>query len=121
MVRIRLPALQSALLACRNVYPHEFIGLFREKNGVLEELMLAPLAEYGRAHSSFSEIHLPLDPSLVATLHSHPNGVLLPSKQDVRFFSSRGKWHFISGYPYRLQDVACYDNKGKRVMIEVVP
>ena len=120
MVRIRLAALQSALLASRNTYPHEFIGLFREKQGVLEELILAPLAEYGRSHSSFSDFHLPPDPSLSATLHSHPNGVLQPSRQDLRFFSAKGKWHFIAGYPYRLQDVACYDQEGTRVAVEVV-
>lgn len=120
MVKIRLAALQSALIASRNVYPDEFIGLFREKNGVLEELILAPLAEYGRAHSSFSDLHLPTDPSLTATIHSHPNGVLLPSRADLRFFAVKGKHHFIAGAPYGLRNVACYDGKGKPEEIEVV-
>ena len=119
-VKIRFAALESALIACRNVYPDEFIGLFREKGGVLEELILAPLAEYGRSHSSFSDLHLPTDPSLTATIHSHPNGVLLPSRADLRFFSVKGKWHFIAGAPYRLRDVACYDNKGRPEKIETV-
>ncbi len=120
MVKIRLAALQSALIACRNVYPDEFIALFREKEGVLEELILAPLAEYGRAHSSFSDLHLPTDPSLTATIHSHPNGVLLPSRADLRFFAVKGRHHFIAGAPYRPTDVACYDAKGRQEKIELV-
>lgn len=121
MVRIRLKALQSALMACTNVYPDEFIGLFREKDGLLDELILAPLAEYGRSHSSFSHWHLPTDPSLVSTIHSHPNGVLLPSRADLKFFAVNGRWHFIAGPPYRVQDVACFDNRGKPAIVEVVP
>ncbi|MFH1107564.1 MAG: Mov34/MPN/PAD-1 family protein [Candidatus Micrarchaeota archaeon] len=119
MVKIRSAALESALLACRNVHPYEFIGLFRENAGVLEELIVAPLAEYGRAHSSFSDLHLPTDPSLAASIHSHPNGVLLPSRADLKFFAWRGKWHFIAGAPYGMRDVACYDASGKPQQIEV--
>ncbi|MFH1199824.1 MAG: Mov34/MPN/PAD-1 family protein [Candidatus Micrarchaeota archaeon] len=120
MVKIRREALASALMACSNVYPDEFIGLFREKDGVLTELILAPLAEYGRSHSGFSDFHLPTDSTLTATLHSHPNGVLQPSRQDLKFFAYRGKWHFIAGAPYRMRDVACYDGKGKPVQVEII-
>ena len=120
VVRIRRVALASALQACKNVFPDAFIGLFREKDGVLTELFLAPLAEYGRSHSSFPDWHVPSDASLVATIHSHPNGVLLPSRQDLRFFSSSGRWHFIAGAPYGLNDVACYDSRGQPVALEVV-
>ncbi len=119
-VRIRRLALASALQACKNVFPDEFIGLFRLQDGVLTELFLAPLAEYGRSHSTFSQWHVPADASLVATIHSHPNGVLQPSQQDLRFFASSGKFHFIAGAPYRVSDVAAYSPQGKPLRVDLV-
>ncbi|TDA31112.1 MAG: peptidase, partial [Hadesarchaea archaeon] len=61
---------------------------------------------------------LPLDPSLVGTAHSHPSGDLTPSPTDLNRFL--GRVMVIVGFPYREEDVAVYDGRGRRVGLRVV-
>lgn len=113
-------ALESALEAAKNLFPNEFIGLFREKKGVLSELILAPFSEYGPDSSGFSDWHLPLDSSITASFHSHPGWGNAPSQQDLLFFSKTYRNHLIACRPYSPRAVACYDNLGRKTSFEIV-
>ena len=55
-----------------------------------------------------------------ATIHSHTSGSNLPSFEDLHSFVKNGKVHFIVKYPYRLEDVACYDYNGNKYDIEII-
>ncbi|MBI3588530.1 Mov34/MPN/PAD-1 family protein [Candidatus Micrarchaeota archaeon] len=109
--------LDSCLMAARNTHPDEFIGLLRgeERNGVVgvSGLLLAPFAEFHPDHSSFSEWHLPAGLGAVGTVHSHPNGVLLPSRQDKLLFGRSGPAHLILGPPYARSSAAFFGRDGK--------
>lgn len=120
MLRITRVALESALEGARNVHPNEFIGLFRERQHVLEELILAPLAEYGRHHSGFQLYHLAADPSLTASFHSHPGYSARPSHADLRFFSLHFQHHFISCLPYTAKSTRAYDKNGNAIPFEII-
>lgn len=120
-VFIKRSALKSALEASKNLYPNEFIGLFRrDERGVLAELVIAPLSEYGEDFSSFNELHLPADSSIVASFHSHPGWSNLPSGEDLQFFSKSYGLHFIAKLPFSPSSVACYDSNGKKTEFETV-
>ena len=119
-VIIRRVALLSALEGAKNLYPNEFIALLREEGGVITEILLAPFSEYGPTFSSFQDFHLPPDPSIVGTFHSHPSPSNRPSRGDLQFFSRKGKIHLIAGIPFGIGDVKAYDNKGAETGIEVI-
>jgi len=54
----------------------------------------------------------------VGTAHSHPSGDLTPSPTDLNRFL--GRVMVIVGFPYREEDVAVYDGRGRRVGLRVV-
>ncbi len=120
-ILISRTALASALQASRNVFPREFIGLFRKNgNGVLSELVIPPFSDYQMDSSSFSDWHLPLDSSLAASFHSHPGWSNLPSEQDLLFFSRAYGAHFIACRPFVPSSTACYGKDGERKQIGLV-
>lgn len=120
-ILIKRSALASALLASRNVFPREFICLFRKDGkGVLSELIIPPLSDYGEDSSAFSEWHLPLDSSLAASFHSHPGWSNLPSEEDLQFFSAHYQSHFIACRPLVPSSTACYGKNGERKQIVLV-
>lgn len=120
MVKILRNALLSALEASKNVHPNEFIGFFREEKGVFTELVLAPLATYGRSHAFFWEWHLPIDFSLKASFHSHPGNSCIPSESDLNFFSKTPLANFIACFPYSLRNVKCFDERGSEIEFQLI-
>ncbi|HEV8290157.1 MAG TPA: Mov34/MPN/PAD-1 family protein [Candidatus Norongarragalinales archaeon] len=132
-IALKEGVLKSVMQACRNVHPDEFIGVLKgrivEQRGpgrtvgsVVEvsELLVAPFSEYAESWSGFSEWFLPTSQDNVGTIHSHPNGVLLPSAQDKRFWSSLGVAHVIAGAPYRLNSWRAFDASGKPIQARVI-
>jgi proteasome lid subunit RPN8/RPN11 len=123
IVEVKRRVFESILLAARNVYPREFIGLLRgsEREGgvVVEELILAPLATYGEEFSSFSQYNVPLDPSIIGSVHSHPGYSNRPSKGDLEFFSTNGSVHLIACMPFDAKSVRAYDKRGKPLELAV--
>jgi proteasome lid subunit RPN8/RPN11 len=121
---IRKNALLSALVASRNTYPREFIGLFRgetkEGTTTAEDLLIAPLASYERDWSAFNDWLVPLRMGIVASFHSHPDSVPRPSKADLVFFAKTARYHFIAASPYSIRNTRAYDVKGKPLEFDVV-
>ena len=120
-VRIREELLEYILELARSFYPNEFAGFLREKDGVFEEVLIAPGGHFGRSSAFFNTWMLPLDDEIRGTVHSPPDSICSPSAQDLWFFSKFGGVHLIVCYPFSRRDVRAYDSSGDPLGLEVVP
>jgi len=118
---IRQDLLTLLLQMGRESHPKEFVGVIRERDGVMEELNLLP-GTVGREDSAslFYDM-MPLDTHVAGSAHSHPNGVISPSDADISFFPRTGRYHLIIGYPYRKNDWRCFTADGRPCDLEVIP
>ncbi len=119
-VRVRRELLEYLLELAGDFYPNEFAGFLREKDGIFEEVLLAPNPHFGSTSAFFNLWMLPYDESVKGTVHSHPDPVARPSKADLHFFSKFGGVHLIIAYPYTERDVRAYRSDGTPIGIEIV-
>jgi len=117
---IRKKTLEMILAASRDTYPKEFAAILREEGGVITELLLLPGTISGDVHAVFQLHMLPIDFSVVGTVHSHPSGSYQPSDADRNLFSHFGRVHIIAGMPYSLSSWAAYDHQGGPRKLDVV-
>lgn len=119
-VRIRRELLEYLLELARNAYPNEFAGFLRERDGIIEEVLIAPNLHSGSTAVFFDTWMLPPDESIKGTVHSHPSPNPRPSEGDLEFFSKFGGVHLIIAWPFTEGSVEAYLSNGARVEIEVV-
>jgi proteasome lid subunit RPN8/RPN11 len=105
-------------------YPQEFGALLRvnrvDKNTIIEVLLL-PGTISGDSHAIFQLHMLPIDYSIVGTVHSHPSSIARPSDADLDLFNHFGKIHIIVGVlPYGNISWRAYDYLGREVTIEII-
>jgi proteasome lid subunit RPN8/RPN11 len=107
--------LDSMLFFARMQHPREAILLLRGKVSrdriTLEEHLLPPFASTGRGFAQFPSHMLPIDFSIVGTLHSHPSGSPKPSPSDLNHLY--GRIMVIVAHPYTRDHVAVYDKRGE--------
>jgi len=108
--------------SARTLHPKETIFLLRGKatknSMIISELVIPPVATYGRGFSTFPMHMLPMDFSLVGTAHSHPSGSLTPSSEDLN--NSLGRVIVIVAFPYKgKENVAAYNRDGKSLALQV--
>ena len=105
-------------------YPQEFGALLRvdrvDKNTIIEVILL-PGTISGDSHAIFHLHMLPVDYSVVGTVHSHPSSIARPSDADLDLFSHFGRIHIIVGVS-PLGDVTwkAYDYMGQLVSMEII-
>jgi len=121
-VKIPREILAMVLESARALHPKETIFLLRgkaTKNSLnISELVIPPAATYGRGFSTFPMHMLPMDFSMVGTVHSHPSGSLAPSFEDLN--NSMGRVIIIVAFPYQEEEnVAAYNRDGKRLTLQV--
>jgi proteasome lid subunit RPN8/RPN11 len=121
-VVIEKELLDTILEGARRLYPRESIVLLRGKMNreavTVSDVLIPPLATYGRGFSGFPTHMLPMDFSIVGVAHSHPSGSLEPSVEDQNL--SMGRIMLIVGFPYRgKENVAVYSRKEGRLPLEV--
>jgi len=107
----------------KSTYPNEFGGLLRvdtELKDTIIEVILLPGTVSGDSHAIFKLHMLPIDFSIVGTVHSHPSQYPIPSEADVQLFRKKGKLHIIVANPYNMQSWKAYDNNGKEIEIDVI-
>ncbi len=114
--------LQAILQSAKAVYPRETVLLLRgkAKKETIEvtDFIIPPLASHGRGFSSFPAHMLPIDFSVVGSVHSHPSGVKLPSVEDLN--RSFGKIMMIVAYPFEGEDnVAVYSSSGEKIVLKI--
>ena len=113
MVSIRREALEFMLGASRELYPKEFIGLLRGEGDTVTEVIVVPASLYGEGFAQVRWMHVPIDKSIIGSVHSHPTGNNKPSKTDLMYFSKSGRIHFIIKHPHQtINDIACYHHDG---------
>ncbi|MBC7131428.1 Mov34/MPN/PAD-1 family protein [Candidatus Bathyarchaeota archaeon] len=115
--------LEALLDNAKRIYPKETILLLRGEKSrgriSVSEVIVPPLATYGEGFANIPLHMLPIDFSIIGTVHSHPSGSLKPSPQDLNHFW--GSILMILGFPFRDEDcVAVYDYNGNRLTVKVV-
>ena len=115
--------LESIFEGAKRLYPKETFLLLRGRKSKdtihVSDLVVPPLAVYGYGFANLPFHMLPLDFSVVGTVHSHPSGNMNPSSIDLNHFF--GRVLMIVGFPFTsAQNVAVYDSKGKRLPFQVV-
>jgi len=114
--------LMAILEGAKRVYPRESILLLRgkRKKGLIEvsDLVVPPFATRGLRFSSVPLHMLPMDFSIVGTVHSHPSGNVNPSHADLNH--AFGSVIMIVGYPYLDErNVAVYNHDGQKLALNV--
>ena len=115
------PALEFALAASEESHPNEYMGLLRgedaskvgldEDGTVLTVVLVIPGTETNPVSATVDTNMIPNDLRAAGSIHSHPNGVLRPSDEDLMTFG-RNRVHIIVGYPYGKTDWQAFDRDG---------
>ncbi len=117
---IRRETLEMILEAARESYPMEFGAILRAEEDVVSEILLVPGTIGGQSHAIFQLHMLPIDFSVVGTVHSHPGPDATPSREDLAFFQRVGYLHIIAGYPFDDGSWRAWDRQGQPYDLEVV-
>ena len=118
--KIKKNALEFILGLSREVYPNEFTGLLRGNKDIITEILVIPASTYGNGFASIRLDMVPIDKSIIGSIHSHPGDSDMPSLADLRHFRKTGWVHLIVKYPYSgINDVTLYNNNGEKVELEM--
>ena len=121
-VSIPCDLLDAIFEGAKQLYPRESFLLLRGKKKkdvvYVSDLVVAPFAVHGHGFASFSSYMLPMDFSIVGTVHSHPSGNASPSYTDLNYMF--GRVLMIVGYPYSGSEcVSVYDSNGEKLRLTV--
>jgi len=122
-VAITREQLEFVLESARRLHPKETILLLRGRANkamiTVSEVLVPPLAVHGKGFSGFPMHMLPMDFSMVGTVHSHPSGNLSLSVEDLNH--AMGRIVLIAAFPYQDQEnVSAYNRKGERLELDVI-
>lgn len=101
-------------------HPREYGCALRAEGGVITELVLVPGMVGGDRHTFMNTWRLPVDASLVGTVHSHPSPFPIPSDADKQFFSHFGHVHLIIAAPYNARSWRAYDLTAAEIDLPIV-
>jgi len=121
-VSVSAEVLNSIFEGAKRLYPKETFLLLRgkkSKNAIrVTDLVVPPLAVYGYGFANLPFHMLPLDFSVVGTVHSHPSGNIRPSSVDLNHFF--GRVLMIVGFPFaNVRHVAVYGSNGEKLKLHV--
>jgi proteasome lid subunit RPN8/RPN11 len=122
VVQLPQDILETIYSGARKLYPRESFLLLRgkkRKNIIsITDLVLAPFAVHNEESAHFNPYMLPVDFSLIGTVHSHPSGNISPSNVDLNYFF--GRILMIVGYPFESEScIAVYDSNGNKIKLEI--
>jgi proteasome lid subunit RPN8/RPN11 len=114
--------LNTILEGARRLYPREVILLLRGKKRKdaieITDLLVPPLARYGRGFAEVRLHMMPMDFSIVGTVHSHPSGNLTPSNTDLNHFF--GSILVITAFPFADErNIAAYNHDGEKLTLQI--
>ena len=114
-MKVKQIAIEFMVEAARNAYPNEFVGLLRAEDNVITEVLLFPGSKFEHNYSTLAMHMVPIDLSIVGSVHSHPGNVI-PSRADLKFFSEHGKIHIIVG----TREIKAFDREGNPIQLEII-
>ncbi|MFB6138555.1 MAG: Mov34/MPN/PAD-1 family protein [Halobacteriaceae archaeon] len=123
VVGIAGDALAFAREASEDSHPDEYMGVLRgtpvstldvdaDSGYVVTDVLVIPATKSSPTQATLQSNLVPNDSRTLGSVHSHPNGVLRPSDQDVASFGN-GVVHVIVGAPYGPEDWAAFDRDGE--------
>ena len=121
--KIRRKCLDLIFECAKSNFPNEFGGLLRvddDIKNVISELVILPGTISGDSHAIFKLHMLPIDFSIVGTVHSHPSPSANPSDADLHLFRKHGRIHIIAANPFNKDSWEAYDHNGKEIEIKVI-
>jgi len=121
--KIKRKCLDLILESSKSVYPNEFGGFLSVDEGkkdTITELVILPGTVQGEAHAIFKLHMMPVDFSIVGTIHSHPSPYPIPSDADLELFRKHGRVHIIAASPFTTSSWKAYDYNGEEISIEVI-
>lgn len=104
----------------RSSHPNEFGATLRAEGGVVTEIVLVPGTLGGDRHAILPLGYLPIDASIVGTVHSHPGPYAIPSDADQQLFRHFGHTHIIIAEPYDDGTWIAYDHDSHEIELDVV-
>ena len=107
----------------KSSYPNQFGGFLKSDETRIyriSELELLPGTISGGSQATFKLHMLPIDFSIVGTVHSHPSGVPFPSGADLDLFDRFGRVHIISAAPFDMSSWRSYDFHGKEILLIII-
>jgi proteasome lid subunit RPN8/RPN11 len=122
VVSISEELMDAIFEGAKRLYPRETILLLRGKRKknliTISGLVVPPLANYGRGYANIFLHMLPMDFSIIGTVHSHPSGNPTPSYTDLNHFL--GVVLMIVAFPFvDDRNVTVYDRSGNRLELNV--
>lgn len=120
VTRIRQDVLGLVYEASRASHPQEFGATLRADGDTIVEIVFVPGTLQGDSHAILPLGYLPVDSSLVGTVHSHPGPSAEPSDADLQLFRHFGHTHIILHEPYDDWTWIAYDQEGNVIELEVV-
>ena len=99
--------------------PQEFAGLLQADKEIITEVLVIPGTESSRM-SALIRLYMLPNISVVGSVHSHPSANIMPSQQDLIFFSKTGDYNIIVGPPFTEHSWACYNVLGQRRSLPVL-
>lgn len=117
---IRQDVLDLVKESARASHPNEFGATLRAEKGVVTEVILVPGTLGGDRHAILPLGYLPIDPSIVGTIHSHPGPYAIPSDADKQLFNAFGHTHIIIAEPYTDDTWIAYDQNAAEIELDVV-
>ena len=121
--KVKRSVLDLIMESAKSTFPNEFGGFLRvdlDRKDTINEIVLLPGTVSGESHAIFKLNMLPIDFSIVGTVHSHPSVSFYPSEADTFLFSKYGKIHMIVAYPFTSNSWKTYDHKGKKIDVKVI-
>ena len=121
-VSLKQETRDGILSYCKMSHPDEGILILRGKskhgNVLIDALVIPPFSETGADFAGFPHNPLPLDPSYVGIVHSHPVGSAEPSLTDLNNFF--GLVSIIVKSPYEDEDIFAWDSSGNKILLDIV-
>ena len=122
IVSVSAELLDSIFEGAKRLYPKETLLLLRgkkSKNAIhVIDLVVPPLAVYGYGFANLPFHMLPMDFSVIGTVHSHPSGNIKPSSVDLNHLF--GHVLMIVGFPFdSTHNVAVYDSRGEKMQLKI--
>ena len=121
-VSLKRETRDGILSYCKMSHPDEGILILRGKSEhgivLVDALVIPPFSETGADFAGFPHNPLPLDPSYVGIVHSHPIGSAEPSLTDLNNFF--GLVSIIVKSPYEDEDIFAWDSSGNKIPLDIV-